>query len=383
MNQYEDKVYASLKLNIKISNPSGETVHQEEKDIRLEMGPEDFKKIERQTVAIGDVIPLVEGKFKIDALLRNTNSKEFSSLEDSVDSPLSGNYSLSPILFLFNETTIPQRSETVAFLFHDHRLYPNTQRLYTRTDELLMYFEIYNRPSVPRDSLLRITVSQGDAVKIRNEEPLGDQTFYLRKFRLQGFQPGYYGVYVSVVGKDGKEILKGKGEFIISPLDHIPRPWSFSKIYPPLDHSYFSTIRAYEYLGLENYDRAIQEIENFYDRAKPHKELAKLLAKAYFGKKDFKEVIDILTPLRDTQDFEILELTAKSYFFLNDYANALDVFKKALATGGEVVEIINLVGYSYLKLNNPREALNYFQRSLKLNSNQPEIKEIVEKIKKS
>jgi tetratricopeptide (TPR) repeat protein len=87
--------------------------------------------------------------------------------------------------------------------------------------------------------------------------------------------------------------------------------------------------------------------------------------------------------LRDTQDFEILELTAKSYFFLNDYANALDVFKKALATGGEVVEIINLVGYSYLKLNNPREALNYFQRSLKLNSNQPEIKEIVEKIKKS
>jgi GWxTD domain-containing protein len=381
MSQYDDKVYASLKLNTKISSLAGETIHQEEKNVQLEMSPEDFKKIERRLTAIGDVIPLVQGNYQIDFLLRNTNSKEFCSLEESVLSPSSGAPSLSPILFLFSEADVSPKPETLAFLFHDRQLYPNTQRLYAKSDEVLTYFEVYNPSPEMQDWILHVDLSREDEVLARNEEPVGTQTFFLKKFPLENYPPGYYKIGVSVTDNSGTEVIKQSNEFSVSQLTFIPRPWSFRKVYPPLVHPYFSMIRAFQYLGLKEYDRAIQEIEACYNRTNPHKEMAEPLARAYFGKSDYAKVIDVLTPLKEIQEFEILELLGKSYYALGDCRNAIDYFKKALIVGGEVIDIINSIGFCYLRINDPGEALKAFERSLQLSPNQPDIKQRVDRLK--
>jgi len=382
MNQYEEKAYAPMKLNAKISDLQGETVHQEEKNIQVEMNLEDFRKIERRVSAVGDVIPLIEGDFTIDLLLRNTQSKEFSSVEGSVHSPSSGMSSLSPILFLFNEKAVPRKLQTSAFLFQDHQLYPNTRRLYAKADDLMIYFEIYNPSLESKNYTLSVAVSSEDKILASHEELVGDQTYYLKKFPLSDFAPGYYKVLVIVKDNEGNEILSEGREFSVSHRPNIPRPWSYSKIYPPLGHPYFSIIRAYQYLGLGKYDRVIQEIENLYNKENTHKEIAKLLAKAYFNLNDYARVIEVLDPLKEVQEVEIFELIGKSYFQLENFENAIEYFKKALITGGEIVELINLLAYSYLKANDTREALRYFERSIKLSPNQPKIREIIEKIKK-
>lgn len=381
MSQYDDKVYSAFKLNIKISDLSGKTVHQEEKRIDIEMSPDEFKKIERRVVATGDVMPLVEGNFIINFLLRNMASKEFSSLEETVSSPSSGMPSLSPILFLYDVNEVPIKLQTSAFLFRDHQLYPNTRKLYTKADELIIYFEVYNPSLELRGHILKITISGEEKVLVNHAEPIGNQTYFLKKFPLNDFKAGYYKVRICVTDKTGKEILTEKSEFSVSPFARIPRPWNISKIYPPSYHPSFSFIRANQYLGLGKNDLVIQEIERFHDKTNPNMEIAALLASAYFNKGNYPKVIEILDPLKDTQNYEIFKLIGKSYFQLKNYESAINYFKKTLIIGGEIVEILNFLGYSYFKTNDSKEALKYLERSLKLKPNQPNIKKIIEKIK--
>lgn len=381
MNQYEHKVYAPLKINIKISDLSGKTIHQEEKSIEVEINEDDFKKIERRIPAVGDIIPLVEGNFTINFLMRNTASKEFSSLEEVVSSPSSGMPSLSPILFLYDEKKVPKRLETIPFLIRKHQLYPNSQKIYTKGDYLIIFFEIYYPSLEFENYTLNITTSQDEKVLASYAEQIKDQAYFLKRFPLRDYKAGYYKVQVSVADDTGNEILAEKDEFKISPLATIPRPWNYNKIYPHLNHPYFSIIRAYQYLGCSKNDSVIQEIKNFYVETNHNKEIAVLLARAYFKKGNYLKVIEILDPLRDIQDLYIFRLLGKSYFQIKNYESATEYFKKALIAGGEIIEILNFLGYCYFTTNKPKEALKYFERSLKLNPNQPNIRKVVKKIK--
>ena len=380
LDQYEDKVYAPLKLNFKVSAPDGGMIHQEEKSVSVELRLEDFKAIERKLLAIGDIIPLVEGDYRIDLLLRNTNSKEFSSVEGKAAAPALGRPALSPILFLWDEKAVPEVMETIPFLFYGRQLYPNAKRLYSQADNMVFYTEIYNPAGASPGDKLRIRITDEAKAWTDLEESLHDQAFFIKRIPLQDYLPGYYKVTATLTDETGGERSTSRGEFALSHFA-VPRPWPFNKIYPPLSHAYFAVIRARQYLEMEKNDPAILEITPFYDRSSPNQEIAKVLARAHFQKRDYPMVIEILKPLMSVQEFEIQELAGKSYFALKDYPRAVERFKLALAAAGEVVEIINLIGYSYLEMAETKEAFRYFERSLRLFSDQPQIREIVNKIR--
>jgi tetratricopeptide (TPR) repeat protein len=355
-------------------------IHQEEKSVSIELTIKGFKAIEGKLLDIGDMIPLVEGDFRIDLLMRNTNSKEFSSVEGKLVAPAPGQPALSPILFLWEEKAVPEVPETTPFLFYGRQLYPNAKRVYSKTDNLVCYIEIYN-PSAAPGAKLRIRITDQAKVRTELEEPLPDQAFLIKSLPLQDYLPGYYTVTATLTEATGRELSASRGEFALSHLA-VPRPWSFNKLYPPLSHAYFAMIRARQYLEMEKNDLAILEITPFHDRTNPNREIAKVLARANFQKRDYPIVIEVLEPLMSLQDFEIQELAGKSYFALKDYPRAVERFKLALTAAGEVVEIINLIGYSYLEMAKTNEALRHFERSLSLFSDQPKIREIVNKIKK-
>ena len=382
MAQYEQKVYAPLKLNAMISDLAGKAIHQEEKSINIEVSPGDFEKIQRRLSAITDIIPLVEGNFSVRLLLRNIESKEFSSLEENVALPASRGPALSPILFLYNEKAVPQNIETIPFVFQNHQLYPNAQKAYTSANDLLFYVEIYNPAEELKTGSLSLVISQDEKATASQAEQIGDQTYFLRKFSLRDYKPGYYKLRVAVNDASGKEVFSKESEFNLSSLSAIPRPWNYNKIYPPLGHPYFALIRAYEYLSLSQNDKVIRELEKFYVPSTPQKDIGTVLATAYFNQNDYAKAIAILDPLKDVQDLEILKLLGKSHFQLGNYEKSIEYFNKALMIGGEMVEVLNLLGYSYSKNNDSQNSLRYLERSLKLNPEQPNIRQLVERLRK-
>jgi GWxTD domain-containing protein len=380
MAQYDDKIYSSFKLNMKISDEDGGLVHQEEKAIQVEMTRDDFKQVHGRLSALGDLTALIGGRFNVSILLRNTNSKEFSSAEAACVSPKKGGPSLSPILFLYDETTPSDPARTLPFQFGEHRFFPNTRRTYTQSDNLLVYFELYNPVMEMENYAIDYKVNRDDNEIFSRRIQVGGETSFAEKLSLQDVSPGYYSVQAVLFGPDEKIIGKKQGEFIVSERSAIPRPWRYNKVYPPLGHPYFGMIRAYQYLGQGDYAETIRELSPLYNAAEPQLDVSKLLAKAYMGKEDYSKVIEVLSPLGCVQDFEILEMLGKSYLLAGDYEAAVTTLEKALEAGGEVIGVINAIGLAYLKLNQPQDALVYFKRSLRLNPDQEDIREHISRI---
>jgi len=346
------------------------------------MSPEQYKKIQRRLSAITDIIPVVEGNFTFRLLLRNTESKEFSSFEENIVSLSSEGPGLSSILFLYNEKPIAQLAQTVPFGIHDHQLFPNSQKTYVPGEDLLFYIEIYNPSEGFKTCNLSLWITQNEQVITSLTEGVGIQTYFLKRVALKDSKPGFYKLKVALLDSTGKEVLSRESEFNISALANIPRPWNYGKIYPPLDHPYFALIRAYQYLSLGLKDKVIREIEKFYVPSQPQKEIATALASAHFAKNEYSKVIEVLDPLKGVQDLEIYRLLGRAYLETSNYAKAVEFFAKALITGGDIVEILNLLGYSYFRLNDSDNALKYLERSLKIKADQPNIRELVEKIRK-
>lgn len=383
MSRVEGKVTAPVKLNVVVSDSSSRIIHQEEKNVQIEVNQEDFKKIQGRLSDIGDVIPLVEGDFRLRLLLRNLESKEFSSLEEKVCSPTPGKPSLSPFLLLYGEKEALGIVDTVPFLFNGHQLYPDTQKTYTAREDLVFYLEIYNPSPELSPCTFSCSISLDGKILATQTDSLNGATVFLKRFPLQDYRPGYYKLRASVIDGAGTEILSSGSEFNITPLASIPRPWKFNRVYPPLGHPYFSIIRANEYLGLGQDDQVIKELEKFYSSSNPPKDIALRLATAYFNKRDFPRVIAIMDPLKEVRDLEVDKLLGRAYLETSDFSKAVEFFEKALGAGGEIVEILNLLGYSHYKNNDRARARKYLERSLALNPNQPEIMRLMEGSKKA
>jgi len=378
MSQYENKVYAPLKLNIKVAGSNGSLVHQEEKDIPIEIAESDFAGIAKRVVAVGDVLPLVEGTFVLNYLLRNTESKEFTSLEETVVSPGKGAPSLSPLLVLYDVKPAPQGSGMAPFVFDNNKLFPNSGKTLAKGDPLQVYFEIYNPNEASGRGTLRFSVEGETAEVIRAKEPVAGRRYFLKTFSGAKFQPGYYTLNIVVIDASGRDIISAKERFAVSSLPSVPRPWRFDKLYPPANHPYYAMIRAYEYLGLGDPAQAASTVESLYDKDNPNIAVAVLLARAYFEMEDDTRVVSLLESVRKQENAEANLLLGKSLYRLARYADALPVLEAAMTSIGQTVEILNLVGTSYLKLEQNERGLPHLVRSLEVNPNQPEIRKAVE-----
>ncbi|MEW6455437.1 MAG: GWxTD domain-containing protein [Acidobacteriota bacterium] len=382
LNQYENKVFAPLKINIKITDLNGKIIFQDEKDFSVEFTEENFKKIERRIPALGDLIPIIDGNFTLNFLIRNTASKEFTSFEEKIYSPKKSPYSIiSPVLFLYNEKSLQKKNNNlIPFNINNSQLYPNSQKNYTPDEELIFFFEIYNFNEDIKNKEMRIQIEKDGKVLKDIYERISGSPIFLKKIPLKEFPPSEYKLKISVLDKNN-EILSQLADFNVLPVASVPRPWNYSKIYPDINHPYFSLIRSYQLINSGRYDEAIQEIEKFYRKEKPHPDIAICLSKAYFYKNNFEKTIQTLLPLKEMENLELNIILGKSFLNLKNYNEAIFHFKKAINIGGETIELLNSLGICFYETGKKDESIKYFQKSLSLNPDQKEIKLFLEKIK--
>lgn len=382
MSQDKDKAYAPLKLNIKVSGLNGSVIHQEEKDVLVQVSLTDFKSIERRMVAIGDIMPLVEGIFALNYLVRNTESKEFSSLEETVTSPGIDSPLLSPPLFLFGAKPTEGEKNSVPFMFDKAKLNPNTEKIFAIGEDLIVYFEIYNPNDRTSSGTLHIRIDGESGNLADLKEAVDNKRYFLKRFATGKFKPGFYLLNVAISDAVGREFLVAKDRFSISTASAIARPWRYDRIYPEEGHLYYTLIRAYQYLGLGQNERATREVEPYYNKENPSLQVALILAKAYFNLAKDADVVRVLTLVENANNADVALLLGKSYYRLGRYAEAIEALTKALNSIGQSVEILNLIGTSCMQLNDRVRALQFLTRSLELNPKQPEIQRAVDSLKK-
>ena len=147
-DSFDEKYFAELKISIRIADPQGKTLFQQEKSHSLELRKEELKSLTTDSFQLYDSIPLIPGKWIVSLLLENAVSREFTSVEKEIDVPPAGAPRMSPLVlarkvFAGAASTGAMR----AFQLGSLQLYPSVNNEFREKDRIFLVLPAPEPPS--------------------------------------------------------------------------------------------------------------------------------------------------------------------------------------------------------------------------------------------
>lgn len=388
---YEGRYSAQFELNGRVTDLNGKTIFQYSKEFPLSIDQEQLKKIEATSYSLQDMFPLVPGHYKFDLLIKNRISKEFTSLEKDVTIPeeISGTQISTLILGYQVKKSEDLIKEIIPFKVADSQLLCQSRSIFTPKDTLNIFFQILGlSQNLKSQGTMKLSFFKEKAEFLSKTKAIKEyQTDmnFMERQPLANFPPGFYTVRVSVLGKDGNELIFETEDFEISPVADLPRPLVISKVMPASHLEEYIYTLGIQYLNKGNIPEARSLLEKAYHQNPNQLKYGLGYAQVLFINREYQKVGDILSPFLDSQEESegVLYFLGKSSHALGQFQEALSYYERYLSHFGANLEILNLMGSCYYQLGDKKEALEIWQRSLEINTDQEDIKKLVQSLQEN
>lgn len=387
VTEYQDKYSTNLNVNGTVSNPEGKTIYQFESSLPLEFNKDQLQKITYSPFDLYDMFPLLPGDYKLSVLLKNEVSKEFTSIEENIHIPSKAEIPwMSPLVLGYkierkdSENLKPFKLGSEQILTQPSKIFLPMDRLFVKLQVLGLSQELVEKGQLNFDIFagdMKVS-SSGKKIKV-----YPDKFDISEEFPLDKLHPGYYRINVSFV-EENSTILSKSELFEITSASALPRPWVFSKTLYPASHPVYAFILGQQHFNKGEMAEARAYLEKAYRNQPDSLEYALSLARVDLILKNYEEARDLLVPFlkQSEKNYDILMSLGKAYQALGDYSKAISVMDETITHFGVNIYILNTLGECYLKLGNIEEALKAWNKSLEINSAQPEVKAMVESLRK-
>lgn len=387
LEQYANKFYTDLEINGNISDLKGNTIFQYEKTIPIEFNEEQLNKIKDKLFSFQDMFPLIEGNYRFNLLLKNTISKEFTSLEKDITIPKASTLQMSSLI-LANKIIKDSKykGKNKPFLMENLQLVPSPRNDFSHNDNLYLFLQIYGlNKDLKEDGYLEYSIFRSDKKVhslIKNIKEYPDKVNFLEEISLANFPADYYKIKVSLFDKNKDEILSELSNFYISNLAVLPRPWVLSLPGASSDDPLYLNILGNQSLNTKEIHEAKSLLEKAYRKNPNSIKFALDFSRALLMAKEYQRVKQIAMPFLNTQEkYEFFAILGQSCQALGQLAEAISYYKDYLSHYGTNLLILNSIGTCYYQLGNREEALIAWEKSLELNPNQEKLKKLIESIK--
>jgi GWxTD domain-containing protein len=386
--QYGGRFLSNLEINGNVTDLEGNTVYQYERSIPIDFNREQMDNIRNKLFSFQDMFPLIGGDYKLNVLMKNTVSKEFTSAEKNITIPKSSNaLSMSPLILANKALTDSKyKGRSKPFLLGNIQLVPSPRNDFSQQDHLYLFFQIHGLTNDLKETgIFEFVISDEDKQVRSFRKDIKDYPGapdILEDISLTGLSAGYYRIRASVLDRDLQAILNEVADFSVSFASSIPRPWLLSlPVSSPEDPAYLN-ILGNQYLTKKDFFKARQLLEAAYRKNPESSQFALDLCQSLFNLKDYKNVKEIAQPFLDRPEKHIFyAILGQSCQKLSEWADAIVYYKSYLAYYGTHIQILNSVGECYHQLGNKQEALNAWERSLELDPKQEQIRKLVESLK--
>ncbi len=385
--EYDSRFTANLEIDGNITDENERFVYQFERRIPIEMNARQIVSISDKLFSYQDIFPVVPGKYKLSVILKNTVSKEFTTIDAAITVPDPAAVWMSPPL-LANRTD--RNTEFVGqvkpFLFGAAQLRPSPRNDFLQTDTLAVYLQIRAlTPEIRQGGSLELAVVS-DGVKrksvTRKLGELSDFDGIVEEFSLAGLPPAYYSLEATLFDSSQKPLISEKAPFFITPVTAMARPWVLSMPFSTPDSPDIANILGVQLLNKKAVDEALPRLESAFRRAPSEPRFALDLAQAYFEKKDFGKVRATVGPFVDhPKEPGFILLMGKSCQALGETADAVSFYKTYLLRFGANVSVLNSLGDCHLALGQKEEALIAYEKSIQVEPNQERIKILIRTLK--
>lgn len=389
VNQINEKYYTVLKLNGSVSDLDGETIHQFEKEIRLEFDKEQIQQISQRPLGIRDMFPLIPGTYKVSILVKNEISKEFTSLERNLLIPSEkDSFQMTSILMGYKKRDNPPPENRLRpFQMGKYQIYFHAKRVFLMQDELVLTFQIHGMSQELKDrGELKYTFLKNDkefksfTKRITEYDEVPD---FVEQISLQEFFPAHYRVRVTLQ-IEKQEVLFETNEFDVTHVESIARPWIYSQLLAATDDPAYAYIIGQQFFNSGKLQDALEYLGNAYSKKPDNEVFALGLSRIYAELKEYMKIVPILEPfmnLPESPSYDVHFLMGASYRELGEFGKAIEVFDKAIQQFGVNPLVLNALGGCYYRWGQLSKALTTWEKSLEINPEQPEIRKNVKAIK--
>jgi len=384
---YQNKYYTNLEINGNIADLRGNTIFQFEKTVPFRFNQEELNKIEAKLFSFQDMFPLIEGDYKFHLLVKNTVSKEFTSVEKDISIPKFTSLRMSSLILGYKTSQLSSPQNTNRpFQIGNLQIYSSPRNNFLPQDTIYVFAQIYGlNEELKKNGALEFTFYNGEEKSLSRTKKVSeyeDANFFLEKFSLADLPTATYNIKVSLFDKDKNEVLFEKDYFHITPRVSLPRPWIRSITIPPSNHPIYSYILGDQLLNKKDIEKAKILLEKAYRKNPASLQFAFGFSKALFALKEYKKVTEILKPFLEIQEknYGFLALLGKSSHALGEFEEAISYYKEYLSHYGTNLNILNSIGECYFQMGNEEEALKAWQKSLEIDPRQQKIKKIVDSL---
>ena len=387
VEQVENKFYTILKINGKVTDLKGNSIYQYEKTIPIEFNEEELNKIKTKLFSFQDIFPLLAGHYKFHVLLKNTVSKEFTSVEKDIAIPKTLSLQMSSLLLA---NRIIKDSEYTGknkpFLIDNIQLVPSPRNDFSHNSKLYLFFQIFGLDKdLKQNGFLEYSIFKENEkihslIKNINEYP--DKINFFEEFFLENLSPTDYIIRVSLYDKNKHEILFEQSHFYITALAYLPRPWILSIPMPSSNDPVYQNILGNQFLNKKDIQNARSFLEKAYRKNPNSVKFAFDFCRALFIAKDYQRVKQTAIPfLQNENKHKFLIILGQSCQALGEFEQAISYYKDYLSYYGTNLQVLNSIGECYYKLDNREEALIAWEKSLELNPKQEKLKNLIQSIK--
>lgn len=387
LEQFQNKYYTNLEINGRISDAAGATIYQYNHTIPVEFNEEQLLNIRAKLFSYQDMFPLIRGHYKFDVLLKNTVSKEFTSIEKDITIPEASSLQMSS-LTLANKIIKDSeyKGKNKPFLIEDIWLVPSPRNDFSHDDSLYLFFQIYGmNEELAKNGFLEYSIFKDDEKVYsvtKNITAYPDRANFLEEFSLADLPSTNYKIDVTLFDKDRKKILSEQSNFYVSPMAFLPRPWILSGPMPSSGNPSYINILGNQFLNKKDVQEAQTLLEKAYKRDPNSVKFALDLCRVLFMAKEYLRVKQIAFSFSEGQEkHKFSGILGQACQALGEFDDAISNYKDYLSHYGTNLHVLNSIGECYYRLGNNAEALVAWEKSLELNPEQEKIKKIVETIR--
>jgi GWxTD domain-containing protein len=384
-----DKYSLNFALNGIVTDLQDRVVFQYEKNVPLDFRKEQIDDIQKTSLVVQDMIPLIDGDFKFSLLLKNTASKEFTSFEGRVSIPADAAAALrmGPVLLGYQRKAVaPPADFNKPFKIGRDQISCQADNVFHPRETMVVFFQLFGlKPDLAQKGHVAYAIQKDGqelTSKIKSLKD-ADRLNIFEELPLKDIPAGNYRLRISLVDGERKELLSATQDFGVSPLADLPRPWIVSKVMPSSSDVEYAYILGTQWANEDRLEEADRSLSRAAGQNPTSLKYALGYAQILLKMKDYRKVKEILRPFLDRPEpgDRLLTLMGAACQALGDYAEAIEAYKKYLAQAGMNLPVLNSLGECYYRQGNLKEALAALERSLELNPKQDSVRKLVDEIK--
>jgi len=388
----KDQYYCAFQLDVSLRD-GDKVVFQYAKEIPFVIPGEAYERTRRMGVSVEDSFPVIEGKYKLTVLLRNTAGKEFSVLEREIEVPDPDASPQLSLPILGYGITDSQPGLRLPYQAENKKVNVDPKKLFAAADQIAVFFNVIG---LTRDLWNEGTVKmlfQGTQAQTPFRKsvsmPLNGQAFHRTlaislALTAADIPPDYYDLSVSLIDREGKVLDEKRTNFVLSPQKALPHPQFVAKASAQTSSFMFYYMLAHQYDQVDENPRAEAAYKKAFDLNPSYKQKIPDYASFLLKVNKFQEALDLLDGIKEDTKlrFSYSMLKGRALMGLDQNEEAISSLLDANGIYNSDPGLLYSLALAYFKAGRREDARNVLEASLKLNPNQDAAKKLLQEIER-